>query len=828
MQISPESNEIGPGNAYTLMTEPQQERQEAPPNLLAALWRYRWAVVLPALLGLVVGFVIYLQMPDVYRSTTRLMVETDQSPALDSVTGALVGGVPSVEIVQSQLFSDQAIRTAYNDARMVPFHADFPGGLAEFANIVVEHEALELEAEVNDLKIAKSVVMLLHFDSQDEELSEAVVKSFSNALQSFYNSKHKSSRGKLLEYMVHATDDLNPAMTDMKERYRNFRTEAPLQWDASGGAINPHREQQAFLLARRAEINEALRQLKTEAAAVNAVTQATEEPEVALAVISHLLEKEIPLAGLSSQRASFGQEDATLGMVGVDRDLVPLMVQKSSMEAEFGSEHPQVRSLEKQIVGLRKELHVIVETQTKRVAELLDASETRKRKSAEAITAIQQGLATQIQMAAAQIKELDAQIAIETTNAAKLSEFEFANADLISEIEQQRSLMDELQDQMARVELTEESSETRVLELTAPTQAYLVSPILYQNLGIGLFLGLLVGAGMAFLLEKNSNTFRDAEEIAEVVGAPVLTHLPFFKGRVRKGKNEVSPFDSFDSHLAVIHSPASVVSEAIRSCRTSIFFETAGIKGGKVIQVTSPLPADGKSTIAGNLACSIAQSGKSTILVDCDLRRPQLTDNFGISDEVGLTDILDGRCELTDATHDTPISTLKVIPSGPIPANPAEALTLPDMSHLLEMLREKYDFVIIDSPPLLLVTDPSILASYVDGVLLAIKVRRKSKPNARESTKILNGVGANILGVVVNNSDESGKSDGYRGHGYYRYGRQASRYRRSGQKSGYYSSNNGRSGEPLAVSGRLDSRGSAGGRTDYGVLSNDLGSPDES
>jgi succinoglycan biosynthesis transport protein ExoP len=671
--------------------------------------------------------------------------------------------------------------------------------------------------------------MLLHFDSHDEELSEAAVKSFSKALQSFYNSKHQSSRSKLLQYMLKATGQLNPEMIRMKERYRNFRSRAPLQWDASGGAINPHREQQAFLFARRAEINETLRQIKTEAAAVNAVTRSTEEPEVALAVISHLLEKAIPLADLSSQRAFFGQEDAALNMAKVDRDLVPLMVQKSSMEAEFGSEHPQVKSLEKQIVGLRKELHLIVETQTKRVAELLDASESRKRKSAEAITAIQQGLATQIQMAAAQIKELDAQIAIETTNAAKLAEAEFENSDLISEIEQQRSLMDELQDQMARVELTEESSETRVLELSAPSQAYLVSPILYKNLGIGMFLGLLVGAGMAFLLEKNSNTFRDAEEIAEVVGAPVLTHLPFFKGRVRKGsKNEVGPYDSFDSRLAVIHSPASVVSEAIRSCRTSVFFETAGIEGGKVIQITSPLPGDGKSTVAGNLACSIAQSGKSTVIVDCDLRRPQLTDNFGISDGIGLTNILDGRCELTDATHDTPIATLKVIPSGPIPANPAEALTLPDMSHLLEMLREKYDFVIIDSPPLLLVTDPSILASYVDGVLLAIKVRRKSKPNAREATKILNGVGANILGVVVNNSDESGKSDGYRGHGYYRYGRQASRYRRSGQKSGYYSSNNGRSGEPLAVSGRLDSHGSADGRTDSGVLSNDLGSLDES
>ena len=110
MQISADSNDIGPVNAFTLMTDSQQQEQsEAPPNLVAALWRYRWAVAIPALLGTVIGFVIFLTLDDVYRSTTRLMVESDRSPALDAVTGALVGGVPSVEIVESQNLSSRGI-----------------------------------------------------------------------------------------------------------------------------------------------------------------------------------------------------------------------------------------------------------------------------------------------------------------------------------------------------------------------------------------------------------------------------------------------------------------------------------------------------------------------------------------------------------------------------------------------------------------------------------------------------------------------------------------------------------------------------------------------
>jgi capsular exopolysaccharide synthesis family protein len=336
--------------------------------------------------------------------------------------------------------------------------------------------------------------------------------------------------------------------------------------------------------------------------------------------------------------------------------------------------------------------------------------------------------------------------------------------------------MDQLEEQMARVSLTEEERGTRVDELTAPSVAYQVGPNLVVSLGIGGFLGLALGAGLAILLEKNANTFRDPDEISELLGVPVLTHIPFFKERQRKTKRgEDDPFADLDPRLAVVHAPGSVVSEAIRSLRTSIFFELSG-PGGKIIQITSPLPGDGKSTIAGNLAGAIAQSGKRVLAIDCDLRRPQLTDNFSLSDKQGLTNVLNGDCDPHEALHQTSLANLHIMPSGPIPANPAEALTLPEMPELLDLLREEYDFIIIDTPPLLVVTDPSITASMTDGVVMTVRVRRKSRPNAREAANILRAVGAKLLGVVINNSDEASVSDGYRGYGYYRYGRYTRRY----------------------------------------------------
>ena len=150
-----ESQGYDPNYFQDSIRESSSDMGDNPPNILASIWRYRWAVMLPALLGAVVGFLIYLQMPVVYRSSSRLMVESGRSAMLDAVTGEVVGGVPSIEVLQSQLFSDAVFRTAWQDARMVPYHDLFPGGVAEFVETIIEDEALSLDPEFTDLKTGK-------------------------------------------------------------------------------------------------------------------------------------------------------------------------------------------------------------------------------------------------------------------------------------------------------------------------------------------------------------------------------------------------------------------------------------------------------------------------------------------------------------------------------------------------------------------------------------------------------------------------------------------------------------------------------------------------
>lgn len=819
MQVIPESesDRSSINGTYPARAPVWQGGKHETTDMLSAVWRYRWAVVIPAVLGLIGGFLMYLKTPETFQSSTRLMFEANRPAVINTMTGDIVGGVPSVDILRSQLFGDTVVQKAFQDPNFEIFRDRFQGGASEFGGVSVG--ALRFDTDLEDVRSASSLVATLSFTGTDQELCQGAVKSYSNALQKMFAEKHKSSRSELIRLITVATDQLQPKMTKIEQEYRDFRTQAPLVWNEQGVAVNPHRERQLYLTGRRSELFEELRKRSIELTAIETISKEAKDPIVRLSIIGQLVGRTFEVPQATHINQDMRESDTELKQLELDQKLVPLMIERNKYAAQFGDQHPTVKALDTELTMMKSELTRLVTEQTRRILHLMEENRVegvdpgvRAQESVDVILVASQA---EVGLLKDQIAEIDAQITSEKNEAIKLAKFEQENMAMLREIDRSRQLSNQLEEQMARIELTEEEGGLRVTELRAPSQAYRIGPNMIKMLGLGAFVGIAIGFGLAVLLEKNANTFREPDEVINAVGAPILTHVPFFKGKVRKGKSDnPNPFEGLDPHLAVVHMPSSVPAEAIRSCRTSIFFELAGIRTGKILQVSSPLPGDGKSTIAGNLACSIAQSGKRTLLIDCDLRRPQITDNFGSSEKRGLTDVLNGTCDYDHAIHSTPLGTLKLMPSGPIPANPAEALSLPEMSELLGLLRDEFDYIILDTPPLLVVTDPSILASMVDGVVLALKIRRKSKPNVKEAASILRNVGARVLGVVINNSDESSASDGYKGYGYYRYARQTNRYYRS------TSENVARGGKklhaPVIVSGRGGMDHSGNAREDAG------------
>src|SRR5262249_17361129 len=265
----------------------------------------------------------------------------------------------------------------------------------------------------------------------------------------------------------------------------------------------------------------------------------------------------------------------------------------------------------------------------------------------------------------------------------------------------------------------------------------------------GLLLGILAGIGLAYLADLTDKSFRNPDEGRNRLGLPILGHISLFKPDADTTRKIETGEKAGGALLCALFKPKSVEAEAYRAVRTALYFATQG-EGHRVLQVTSPNKGDGKSLMVGNLAISMARSGKKVLVIDADCRRPRQHKVFGLSNARGLTSVIADGCPWRDALQPTVVEGLSILTSGPVPHNPSELLTSPKFKELLETARPEFDYVIVDTPPLLAVTDPCVVAGRVDGLVLVLRLSRQGRPNAERAREILLSIGVKILGVVVN------------------------------------------------------------------------------
>jgi succinoglycan biosynthesis transport protein ExoP len=287
---------------------------------------------------------------------------------------------------------------------------------------------------------------------------------------------------------------------------------------------------------------------------------------------------------------------------------------------------------------------------------------------------------------------------------------------------------------------------------TVPTKPADPKPI--TNGALAFVVGLVVGIGIALVLEYYDESIRTKEDLERVTrGLPTLGLIP-----------SIGDWRKTDEAFVVSNSaPMSAPAEAYRSLRTSIQF--LGLERSiRTLQFTSPNATDGKTTTLANMAVTMAQAGQSVVVVCCDLRRPRVHEFFGLSNNVGFTSVLLGTAELEDALQPVPdVPGLHLLASGPRPPNPSELLSGRRAQTLLNKLASNADVVLVDSPPVLPVTDPSVLATQVDGVVLVTAVGTSSRRDVARALEILGRVEAPLIGVALNRASEA---DSY---AYYRY-----------------------------------------------------------
>ena len=229
-------------------------------------------------------------------------------------------------------------------------------------------------------------------------------------------------------------------------------------------------------------------------------------------------------------------------------------------------------------------------------------------------------------------------------------------------------------------------------------------------------------------------------------------------------------------NLVTQNDPKNPGAEAYRVIRTGIQFAQAG-KELQTIALTSCTPNEGKSTTIANLAVVLTQAGKSVLLIDCDMRNPTVHKNFNLSNKIGLSSCISMGTALSDAVQKTSIEGLYALTGGVIPPNPSELLGSEQMKNLLQRAKEEYDYVLIDTPPVMPVTDALIVSRFVDGMILVIASAEVKVEMAREVKSQLVNAGANILGVVLNKvrSEHHGYGYGY----YYYYGNDGEKHKKS-------------------------------------------------
>jgi capsular exopolysaccharide synthesis family protein len=465
--------------------------------------------------------------------------------------------------------------------------------------------------------------------------------------------------------------------------------------------------------------------------------------------------------------------DPKIGML--QNELGKLRIEAAELSVKYGPENPRVAEVEQKIKAYQQQIADNGRTLEERLRADYERAARDERSIAQALNRAK-AEAVQQNQAAIQFSILQSEV----ETATKLY------TDFLQKTKQ------------ADLQLVEQHNNLRVIE-PAEVPGSPVGPMRFRTILIGFLVSLIGGVGLAFFLEYLDNTVKSVEDIVRVAQLPTLAVIPSINAvsqralaaqRPKRGSNGKAIANGLSlavtnaggagaggagggggggggnaasgklSKLVTLDQLSSVV-EAYRMLRTSVLLSAAG-NPPKTILFTSGQPGEGKTTTAINTAISLAQLGAAVLLIDADLRRPTVHRVFKLNQNAGaqgLSTFLSRQVAVEQLIHKLWVPNLSVLTAGPIPPNPAELISSKRMEELLRVLAGRYDHILIDSPPLINVTDPVILSTMVDGVILVVQAGRSTREVVRRARTELGSVGARVFGVVLNNLDL--KREGY-------------------------------------------------------------------
>ncbi|HVJ07680.1 MAG TPA: polysaccharide biosynthesis tyrosine autokinase [Acidisarcina sp.] len=421
---------------------------------------------------------------------------------------------------------------------------------------------------------------------------------------------------------------------------------------------------------------------------------------------------------------------AVLDTLSNDQVISQLRARRTQLADEYSAMHAKYGDANPRIVSLRAEMAQVDQAIRDSENTILKHAE----KEVEASSRNEANLKAQL--------DAEKQRAYDTNS--KVVEYSLARR----EYESNRTLYDQLEQRLQEAGIIAglHSTSIRMID-PADTPDYPSSPRKTFNLGVGFLGGFMVGVLLSLLIYALDTNIKSLSDVEEKLGLPLLGVIPAAEGK------DILPDAFTASATSGVESGWSQVAESYRALRTSLLLSRPG-SPPKVILVTSSKPAEGKTSVATLSAIILALSGARVLLIDADLRRPSVHTRFKIANRVGLSSILSGKIAPEEALYQYPkIPSLQILPAGPIAPMPAELLGAREMHNLVDSMRSQYDFIVIDTPPILTVADAMILVPLSDGVALVLRYGETTSNVAVRGRDLLLRSGANLLGTVLNAVD---------------------------------------------------------------------------
>ena len=730
------------------------EEERALADIVIVVRKRKWWIITSIVLGILVSMLVSTLTVRTYEAVARIEIARDNPAGMSmSELGAMNPmsdeGDTLLETSAAILASDSIAAQVIDHLNLTtdPHFLGWPGPSQEIDSLPPKKRQAALGEFSNGLKVKivpKTELLEVHFVSRDPELSARIANQ---AVLEFVKRNVHSKFDSTME----ASEWLSKQMTGLKQQVDNS-------------------QEQLVALQRSAEIfgldeshNVELEKLDQIIAAYSA---AKSDRIMKEAIYNQAKGGNLEVLNALTGPALGGAQNsqgATNGAGGSPPSgyLDSLRLQKAQLEtqyaealAKYGEAYPRVQQLQRQIESQNASI----------AAELKNSS---KRIQNDYVTALNAE-----NMLAKQLDEAKGKANVLNDTAIK---YMIAKR----EFESGRDLYEEMQKKLKEAGIVAGLNSTNISVVDhASPPAVSNRPRTMLNLAIGLLSGACLGFILAFVVDLMDNTLRNSEEVERVSGLRELGIIPDYASTSKQSYGYGYGYGARSSSKAaaeptgrrkvwIVDSPQSMVAEAYRSLRSSILLSSPD-RAPKVILVTSPLPGEGKSTTSANLAAALAQKSSRVLLVDADLRRPGLNSLFDSQPSAGLSEILTRQASDNHTGSTTECPGLWILRAGPRAPYPAELLASSRMADLINGWREEFDYIVIDSPPLLAVTDATILSMLADSVLLVVRSGKTTRQALHQAARTLFSVNARCAGVLLNAVDVK-SADHYYYSGYHYY-----------------------------------------------------------